>query len=223
MTFYINYYNLPPGSDALAIFPINNYAHGDHSFVGNGQYNNACGKFSYIGNGGGIDIVTPAPLGNEAHADYSFIGNGVTNQVTSQSAFSFIGDGCQNKIGGSIAAALGAEYGFIGSGQNNCIDTGAAMSTATPFGVIGGGQNNTICAGASHSAIVGGQNNCVLHNWATVAGFGVASVMDCAFHTNNVVTQNMPLTSTGAPFGLPLGTFYADDTTTPGICCVMIA
>ena len=69
-----------------------------------------------------------------------------------------------------IAAALGAEYGFIGSGQNNCIDTGAAMSTATPFGVIGGGQNNTICAGATHSAIVGGQNNCALGQCSVILG-----------------------------------------------------
>jgi hypothetical protein len=219
MTFHINYCNLLPGSDALATFHINNYAHGDHSFVGNGQYNNACGKFSYVGNGGGVDTATPSPLGNEAHADYSFIGNGVTNQVTSQSAFSFIGDGCQNKIGGSIAGALGAEYGFIGSGQNNCIDTGTAMSTLTPFGVIGGGQNNKICAGTCYSSIVGGQDNCVLHNWATVAGCGVTSLMDCAFHTNVIISTDMP--SIGAS---PAGTlmYLAGVPGVPAGYCVVV-
>jgi len=204
-------------NELRCVFPINNYAHGEHSFVGTGQYNNACGKFSFVGNGGGVDTVTPTPLGNDALADYSFIGNGITNHITTPSIFSFIGDGCQNTIGGTIAAALGAEYGFIGGGQNNCIDTGAAMSDATPFGVIGGGQNNTICAGTTHSAIVGGQDNCVIHNWATVAGCGVVSQRDCAFHTNILYSANMQPYSGLQPgelqfvvapaiLGLPVGT-----------------
>ena len=144
---------------------------------------------------------------------------------TTPSIFSFIGDGCRNKIGGSIAAALGAEYGFIGSGQNNCIDTGAVMSTATPFGVIGGGQNNTICAGTCYSAIVGGQDNCVTHNWATVAGCGVTSVMDCAFHTNNVVAQNIPFgnpVTCAPPVSLPIGALYYVVVPPGGFCQVWI-
>lgn len=81
------------------------------------------------------------------------------------------------------------------------------ITTPSTCYFIGGGQNNTICAGATHSAIVGGQGNCVIHNWATVAGCGVTSVMDCAFHTNNVVAQNMPDSLMG-PF--PTGTLYFD-------------
>ena len=202
MILYTNRSNIPPGSDALFTFPVNNTSSGTNSFVGHG---------------GGVD-GTPTALGNEALANYSFVGNGVTNQVTNQSAFSFIGDGCENRIGGTAAAALGAEYGFIGSGQNNCIDTGAAMSTLTPFGVIGGGQNNKICAGTCYSSIVGGQDNCVLHNWATVAGCGIASTKECAFHANFAIIPDMPGLGSGNPrelqifpapaiLGLPLGTF----------------
>jgi hypothetical protein len=50
---------------------------------------------------------------------------------------------------------------------------------------------------------VGGQNNCITHNCATVAGFGVASVMDCAFHANILVAPNSPNFVFG---GFPTGT-----------------
>jgi hypothetical protein len=71
--------------------------------------------------------------------------------------------------------------------------------------------------------VLGGSGNTVTHNYAAVFGCNVASVMNNAVHANNFVAQNVPLTSGGAPVGLPAGTFYADDTTTPGTCYVMIA
>ena len=62
---------------------------------------------------------------------------------------------------------------------------------------LGGGQNNKVCAGTCYSSILGGQNNIVQHNWASASGYNITSVMDCAFHANNLVVPNMPVGITG--------------------------
>ena len=121
--------------------------------------------------------TTPPPWGGtgyQAHTDYSFIGSGT-----------------QNIVGSAAAGSLQASYGFIGGGTQNCIDVSPTQSTC--FGFIGGGSSNVICAGACHSAIIGGSGNTVSHNWATVSGCNVASLMDCAFHANVLIAPNTPL------------------------------
>jgi hypothetical protein len=93
-------------------------------------------------------------------------------------------------VGSTAAGSCPATYGFIGGGTQNCIDVSTTQSTC--FGFIGGGSSNVICAGACHSAIIGGSGNTVSHNWATVSGCNVVSLMDCAFHANVLIGANTP-------------------------------
>ena len=66
------------------------------------------------------------------------------------------------------------------------------MTDGNEFAAILGGASNLICAATKYSSILGGQNNTAKHNWATVAGCGVTSNQDCAFHANILVSTNLP-------------------------------
>lgn len=108
-----------------------------------------------------------------------------------------------------------------------------ARNTSSPSGRLGGaysfigcGQNNKICAGSCYSSIIGGQNNIVQHSWATVSGYNVTTAMDCAFHANDIVLQNIPFGNpvTCAPPGTAVpGQLYYVVVPPGGFCQVWIA
>jgi hypothetical protein len=102
---------------------------------------------------------------------------------------------------GYAASTFSGSYGVIGGGTSNRID---ASGGSALHNFIGGGANNVVTG--SCSAIVGGCNNTVTHNWAGVFGCNIVSVMDCAMHSNNFVAQNMPDSSAYAT--LPIGALY---------------
>ena len=83
--------------------------------------------------------------------------------------------------------------------------------------VVGGFQNHV---SGPYSSILGGCFNCVptAFSYAGVFGCSVTAVANCAFHANNFVAQNMPVSA-----GLPgSGVFYIHYVS-PGICYVAIS
>ena len=136
------------------------------------------------------------------NSDNSTIGSGTLNRIAANSTFSAIGNGEQNIVEEQ------AEYAFIGGGSHNEISVLGATAAAR-YNAIGGGTNNKICLG-NHNVILGGRNNTLCGNCSAILGgnnnndcgfdlvgiYGntVCGVMPNAFHANNYVVQNMPIT-----------------------------
>ncbi len=79
-------------------------------------------------------------------------------------------------------------------------------------------EQNTVTG--NHSAILGGSGNNVTHNWASASGYSVTSVMDCAFHSNNLVIQNIPVVTTAFAWGgLANGQVYTMTAPNTGLGC----
>ena len=76
---------------------------------------------------------------------------------------------------------------------------------------ISAGYYSCISPNSNYSAILGGYNNCVNHDYAGVFGCCVSSGMACAFHANNFVAQNMP-DQTGFSSLAPGGLYYCSST-----------
>lgn len=54
-----------------------------------------------------------------------------------------------------------------------------------------------------------GRGNKVTHNFASASGYAVNSVMDCAFHANNFVAQNICVALNALAYSLlPNGVLY---------------
>ena len=124
--------------------------------------------------------------------NHSFIGGGNANLVNNNAVASFIGGGDTN--------AVSSNHSGIGAGTGNNINTNGRCS------FIGGGQANQILQQGNHSfigggngntinadcgAILGGSGNTVNHAWAGVFGQNVTTAMQNAFHTNELVLQNI--------------------------------
>ena len=105
----------------------------------------------------------------------------------------------------SSGEGRGEVYGVIGGGSFNTV--------SACYSSILGGTNNNISD--NYSAILGGKGNTVSHAYAAAFGCNVSSVVDCAFHANNFVAQNIP---SSAP--ATARTFYIH--CTGGICYVAI-
>ena len=125
---------------------------------------------------------------------HDIIGGGFNNQITSTS-YDGIFSGCDN----SIFSA--SNYSFIGGGRNNHIGSTCWQG----YGVIAGGRDNTTAGGtgftAQFSAILGGCNNTVNHDFAGIFGCGITSVANNTFHVECLNAVNTPTGVAGLPSG----------------------
>jgi hypothetical protein len=98
----------------------------------------------------------------------------------------------------------GACYAFIGGGGGQRFPVGQGNTVSGNYSSVVGGGGCTAagtaggnCVTGNFSAVLGGQSsNLVTHNFASASGYNVVSVLDCAFHANNFVGQNMPSSPT---------------------------
>jgi hypothetical protein len=126
----------------------NNEATGDYTTVSGGQFNQASGRFSVVGGGGG----EYGPPSNIAHGD-----------------FSVVGGGSGNVAGRQYDPSSMSEYTTIGGGFNNIINQRGST-------IAGGGDNRTGENGGSSpgefATIGGGRNNLAVGDFSVVSGGG---------------------------------------------------
>ena len=125
-----------------------------HGVVVGGGNNQATGSYSFIGGGG--DAGTAANR-NVASGDWSVVGGGRGNKATGQS--SFVGAG-----GDYVSGTVGNTAGGLAS----AIVAGFANSTTSYAGFVGGGSSNS--SSTSYNVLVGGQNNQVNSDYASILG-----------------------------------------------------
>ena len=201
-----------PGPDSFvgnAMNPEGDNVAAASAFVGSGSANYACGDSSVIGGGDyngtaiqaqGDEATVGGGGSNEALGGDATIGGGEGN-VINGTGWGFIGGGLQNTMngtntGGNATIAGGYQntengnFDFIGGGTNNTITPqygtisgGESNNVNTQWGTIGGGESNgitgqwgtigggeTLTVGGAYGTAVGGQNNQVPGAWGAIGG-----------------------------------------------------
>ena len=95
-----------------------------------------------------------------------------------------------NNISQSFANILGG-FGNNNSGAGSTIVNGETNNLSGDLSFIGSGLNNTISTSGDFSAIIGGQNNFVLHQNSFIIGSNLTSHSDNFTYVNNLSVQGM--------------------------------
>lgn len=181
------------------------------SFIGNGTDNTTglgfTNNFIGSGNQNAVNSSCSAIVGganNNTSSHYSFIGGGVNNFISTPFVNGVIGGGWNNEVISCYSSIVGGEcncivnaamagvenHNFIGGGCHNLI--GITHNTGSCFSSIVGGCTNCIEEGFFNSILGGGENYIpVGFDYSSVVGCRVIPVTSCAFHANQLVSQNI--------------------------------